>query len=282
MISVTSSPATEWRATRHVPSWEFCLLSGTSGKPLGGPFTIYCRCKAGTVYRVWVSDGLTEYYMISGSLRVKNEVLDTNVVLATGDYASVPPGDDQLLSSDDGMVALCIIPGRFLYAGDVYEAISANALTHDDVKAVLHHPWIEHLTRNCAPAVAEISKAAVRSETAEWSRALSFLILQSIREPNCIDTARLLVKQHIGALARIGCLTYLNSVGEMPPGAWPEQAKILKSHPEETVEAARCLYGASDDASLMRMLEEQAGRAKSDHDSILCRELIDVVQRVRQ
>jgi hypothetical protein len=262
-----------WSSSMSSPMWKFTLLSGEYTPTFISRATVKFRCGAGVNSSTLVSDEIVEYVVLSGTLNVNG------VDLQNGDYASVEPGVEVVLSSAVGMECICVMHGNVLHAGEIFRQIGNASLTDNDAKKLLKLPWIDHLRRHTSTSDVGSLCDAIKDSPSESVRELCINIARNLNSTELNDAVRRVFKSPHNLAMRISTLLFLASKGDIGPDEWAEQLRVLAAKQEEVIEVVSNFYAVNSLSALKNIIDQRIASGNYEYNYPLYNFLLTAIEQ---
>lgn len=257
-----------WTDSLNAEGWQYALLSGSAN----GPFTALCRCRPRVAFQPCVSNGIAEFYVLSGRLCVNSVSVDTD------DYACVPPGVDCDLRSASGMEALCVVHGKAIYAEEVLDAIVNESLPDQTAKELMSMPWIEHLRRHTNDKHVSRFVRTLASTAPASVKSLCVSAARNVASDALVQAARAILQTCTDVSLSTSATLYLASKGFLSDDEWDRQLKFMQENRDTFLKLVRLFYSAASNEALTQAVRERIESGKYDYNKPFYRLVIHMVR----
>jgi hypothetical protein len=250
-----------WQKSLRVPGWEFVRLSGTGGQLVSGPTTLRSRCHTLVTYPVWISDGLTECYLLDGSLTINGQRCEK------GDYFSVGAAVEQHLQSEGPMELLTIIHGRYVFPHGLFAELKSLKIAEEDALLLSARPWIDILRRHVTDEQEDVLRTCLAGTRSNAVRTLCIGLARKIAAPSLAgDVAAMLgAEADMDLELRIGAFLFLASKGRMTPALWARELAVCDRNRDRVIGIMKRFHSAKDRDALRTATLER--RASTDYET---------------
>ncbi|HWQ88874.1 MAG TPA: hypothetical protein VN374_02750 [Desulfitobacteriaceae bacterium] len=245
-----------WLPSTETLGWEYVLVSGATDSA----FSVLCRCPANIDYGPWVSDKLTECFVLNGS------IILNGIELQQGEYGSVDPGADGYINTKTAMETVSIMHGKVVFAGEVFDKLRKGPIPPDRAKELSCRPWIDHLRRHATVHHLNAISSWIKTTDDEYLIELCIGVARNLEPSDFIKFVQKVLTGTPGVSLRISAVLYLASKGLMSGSDWTAQEIAMSKDSAELLSVARYFYGAKDNAELEVAIKQRENSGNYEYN----------------
>lgn len=237
----------EWIPSDYNPGWAFYILSGEDD----GPLTMRCWGLNPMTYEPWISDGLTEWFVLKGKVTINGQDL------SEGDYASADAGVDCSVIVKEPMEMIYVSHGRVARKNRVFKSLIDKSLNPSKAKLLSSTPWIDHLRKHATEKELIDICESIKLEDHENLIELSIGIARKFSDPKFTELVKTILDGNPGLSLRIASLLYLASKDEVDAATWQKQLKIISANRNDLIQIVRHWFGADSATELISSIDKR-------------------------
>jgi len=142
----------EWKMSRKIDGWFHSRLRGEPD----GPRSFLIKANSDVKYYSWICENISEFFVLEGDLVVNDYVINKN------DYTIIEPFIEIFNETKNGMLAICTVHGKVIWARDIFQKLLNDTLSNDEVELVIKDPWLSYLQSRVSKEIDGLSDKLVQ------------------------------------------------------------------------------------------------------------------------